>query len=418
MYKRQAETHAAETGANPVAQDLPPADEQVGAPEITGVSNEVIQLIGDAFVNKPEGFTVHPKLQQQLEKRLDMSRNGNIDWGFGELLAFGSLLVEGTPVRLAGQDSRRGTFVQRHATLHDRANGQEWLPLSNLSDSQGRFFVYDSLLSEYAALGFEYGYSVEAPEALVLWEAQFGDFVNGAQSVIDEYISAAEQKWGQQSSVTLLLPHGYEGQGPDHSSSRIERFLQMCAQDNMIVSRPSTPASYFHLLRRQAYARPRKPLIVFTPKAMLRLRGATSPVEAFTQGRFEPVLDDNRGLDRNAVKRVLVHSGKVHWDLKAELDKNPNPEIALVRLEQLYPTPIEGLKAITDSYPNAELVWVQEEPENQGAWPFLALAFADVPGDRSFRPVSRPASASPATGSSKVHAAEQAKLLRDALTIS
>ena len=242
--------------------------------------------------------------------------------------------------------------------------------------------------------------------------------MNGAQSVIDEYISAAEQKWGQQSSVTLLLPHGYEGQGPDHSSSRIERFLQMCAQDNMIVSRPSTPASYFHLLRRQAYARPRKPLIVFTPKAMLRLRGATSPVEAFTQGRFEPVLDDNRGLDRNAVKRVLVHSGKVHWDLKAELDKNPNPEIALVRLEQLYPTPIEGLKAITDSYPNAELVWVQEEPENQGAWPFLALAFADVPGDRSFRPVSRPASASPATGSSKVHAAEQAKLLRDALTIS
>jgi 2-oxoglutarate decarboxylase len=320
-------------------------------------------------------------------------------------------------VRLAGQDARRGTFVQRHATLHDRANGQEWLPLSNLSDAQGRFFVYDSLLSEYAALGFEYGYSVEAPEALVLWEAQFGDFVNGAQSVIDEYISAAEQKWGQQSSVTLLLPHGYEGQGPDHSSARIERFLQMCAQDNMIVSRPSTPASYFHLLRRQAYARPRKPLIVFTPKAMLRLRGATSPVEAFTQGRFEPVIDDDRGLDRAAVKRVLVHSGKVHWDLRAELEKNPNPEVALVRLEQLYPTPIDGLKAITDSYPNAELVWVQEEPENQGAWPFLALAFADVPGDRSFRPVSRPASASPATGSSKVHAAEQAELIRSAVTL-
>src|SRR5690606_47345 len=192
-----------------------------------------------AFVNKPEGFTVHPKIQQLLDKRSDMSRNGGIDWGFGELLAFGSLLVEGTPVRLAGQDSRRGTFVQRHAVLHDRRNGQEWLPLSNLSENQGRFFVYDSLLSEYAALAFEYGYSVENPDALVLWEARCGDVVNGAQSVIDEYVSSAEQKWGQQSSVVLLLPHGYEGQGPDHSSARMERFLQLCAQDNMIVARPS-----------------------------------------------------------------------------------------------------------------------------------------------------------------------------------
>ncbi|MFE6995237.1 multifunctional oxoglutarate decarboxylase/oxoglutarate dehydrogenase thiamine pyrophosphate-binding subunit/dihydrolipoyllysine-residue succinyltransferase subunit [Microbacterium sp. NPDC057659] len=413
-----AETHAAETGATPIAPELTPVDDRVGAPEVTGVSEEIIRLIGDAHANKPEGFTVHPKLQQALDKRVEMSRSGNIDWGFGELLAFGSLLLEGTPVRLAGQDSRRGTFVQRHAVLHDRKNGQEWLPLTNLSDSQGRFFVYDSLLSEYAALGFEYGYSVEDTEALVLWEAQFGDFVNGAQSVIDEYISAAEQKWGQQSSVTLLLPHGYEGQGPDHSSARMERFLQLCAQENMIVARPSTPASYFHLLRRQAYARPRKPLIVFTPKAMLRLRGATSAVADFTQGRFEPVIDDARQLDRAAVKRVLVHSGKVHWDLRSELDKNPNPEVALVRLEQLYPTPIDELKAITDSYPNAELVWVQEEPENQGAWPFLALAFTDVPGPRQFRAISRPASASPATGSSKVHAVEQAELLKAALTLS
>ncbi|MEJ1091152.1 multifunctional oxoglutarate decarboxylase/oxoglutarate dehydrogenase thiamine pyrophosphate-binding subunit/dihydrolipoyllysine-residue succinyltransferase subunit [Microbacterium istanbulense] len=415
-----AETHAAETGATPIAvQTAAPApdDEPVGSPDVTGVATEVIQLIGDAHANKPDGFTVHSKLQQQLDKRVEMSRNGNIDWGFGELLAFGSLLVEGTPVRLAGQDSRRGTFVQRHAVLHDRQNGQEWLPLANLADGQGRFFVYDSLLSEYAALGFEYGYSVEDTKALVLWEAQFGDFANGAQSVIDEYISAAEQKWGQQSGVVLLLPHGYEGQGPDHSSARMERFLQLCAQDNMTVARPSTPASYFHLLRRQAYARPRKPLIVFTPKAMLRLRGATSPVEDFTQGRFVPVIDDDRGLDRNAVKRVLVHSGKVHWDLRSELEKNPNPEVALVRLEQLYPTPIDELKAVTDSYPNAELVWVQEEPENQGAWPFLALAFAEVPGDREFRDVSRPASASPATGSSKVHAIEQAELIRRAVTL-
>jgi len=412
-----AETHAAETGATPIAPDLPPVDAQVGAPDVTGVPLEVVHLIGDAHANKPDGFTVHSKLQQQLDKRVTMSREGGIDWGFGELLAFGSLLVEGTPVRLAGQDSRRGTFVQRHAVLHDRRNGQEWLPLANLSDSQGRFFVYDSLLSEYAALGFEYGYSVENPDALVLWEAQFGDFANGAQSVIDEYISAAEQKWGQQSSVVMLLPHGYEGQGPDHSSARMERFLQLCAQENMYVARPSTPASYFHLLRRQAYARPRKPLIVFTPKAMLRLRGATSEVEDFTAGRFEPVIDDDRGLDRSAVTRVLVHSGKIHWDLRSELEKNPNPEIALVRLEQLYPTPIDELKAITDSYPNAELVWVQDEPENQGAWPFLALQFAEVPGPRPFHAVTRPAAASPATGSSKVHATEQVALLKTALTV-
>jgi 2-oxoglutarate dehydrogenase E1 component len=411
-----AETHAAETGATPIAPDLAPVDEVVGAPDVTGISNEVVTLIGEAFGNKPEGFTVHPKIQQLLDKRVEMTKSGNIDWGFGELLAFGSLLVEGTTVRLAGQDSRRGTFVQRHAVLHDRANGQEWLPLSNLSDNQGRFFIYDSLLSEYAAMGYEYGYSVEAPEALVLWEAQFGDFANTAQAVIDEYVSSAEQKWGQQSGVTLLLPHGYEGQGPDHSSARIERFLQLCAQDNMVVARPSTPASHFHLLRRQAYARPRKPLIVFTPKAMLRLRGATSDVEDFTSGRFEPVLDDHRQLNKDAVKRVLVHSGKIHWDLRSELEKNPNDQIALVRLEQLYPTPLDGLKQITDSYPNAELVWVQDEPENQGAWPFLALEFDKV-RERGFRVISRAASASPATGSSKVHAAEQAEFLRRALAL-
>lgn len=411
-----AETHAAETGSNPVVDaDAVAEAAVVGEPETTGVPAEVIRQIGDAHANKPQGFTVHSKLQQLLDKRVQMSRNGQIDWGFGELLAFGSLLLEGTPVRLAGQDARRGTFVQRHATFHDRVNGQEWLPLVNLSENQGRFWVYDSLLSEYAALAFEYGYSVENPDALVLWEAQFGDFVNGAQSVIDEYISAAEQKWGQQSSVVLLLPHGYEGQGPDHSSARIERFLQLCAQDNMTVARPSTPASYFHLLRRQAYARPRRPLIVFTPKAMLRLRGATSEVEDFTSGRFEPVLDDNRGLDKNAVTKVLLHSGKIHWDLRGELEKRPNPGIALVRLEQFYPAPIDQLNAVLDTYPNAELVWVQDEPENQGAWPFIALEVAKNLKGRGISVVSRAASASPATGSSKVHASEHADLMRRAL---
>nr|WP_154921334.1 multifunctional oxoglutarate decarboxylase/oxoglutarate dehydrogenase thiamine pyrophosphate-binding subunit/dihydrolipoyllysine-residue succinyltransferase subunit [Microbacterium testaceum] len=410
-----ADTHEAETGTNPVVTTDAADEPAVGEPETTGVSREVVQHIGDAFVNKPDGFTVHAKLQQLLDKRLDMSRNGNIDWAFGELLAFGSVLMEGTPVRLAGQDSRRGTFVQRHSVLHDRSNGQEWLPLANLSENQGRFWVYDSLLSEYAAMAFEYGYSVERSDALVLWEAQFGDFANGAQSVIDEFISSADQKWAQQSSVVLLLPHGYEGQGPDHSSARIERYLQMCAQDNMIVARPSTPASYFHLLRRQAYQRPRRPLVVFTPKAMLRLRGATSPVEDFLSGRFEPVLDDDRGIDRNAVTRVLLHAGKIHWDLRAELDKNPNPEIALVRLEQYYPAPIEELTRVLAEYPNAELVWVQDEPENQGAWPFIALEVADRLGGRPVRRISRAAAASTATGSPKVHANEHAAIMKEAL---
>ncbi|NYD71688.1 2-oxoglutarate dehydrogenase E1 component [Herbiconiux flava] len=422
-----AETHAAQTASIPVitadtqaVSDLerPEAqrDDSTTAPFETAVSLDALHSIGDAFDNKPAGFTVHPKLQQLLTKRVDMSRNGGIDWAFGELLALGSLLNEGTPVRLAGQDARRGTFVQRHAVLHDRENGQEWLPLANLSDKQARFWIYDSLLSEYAAMGFEYGYSVERPDALVLWEAQFGDFANGAQIIIDEFISSAEQKWGQRSSLVLLLPHGYEGQGPDHSSARIERYLQMCAEDNMTVARPSTPASYFHLLRRQAYARPRKPLIVFTPKAMLRLRGATSSVEDLTTGRFQPVIDDGRITDKGAVTKVLLHSGKIHYDLASELQKNPNEAIALVRLEQYYPLPIEEITATLSGYPNAELVWVQDEPQNQGAWPFILTELARHLEGRTVSVVSRPAAASPAAGSAKRHATEQAALIARALS--
>jgi 2-oxoglutarate dehydrogenase E1 component len=422
------ETHAAQTNSIPVitadenaVKDLErplaqQGEEGAGEPETTGVSQAVVHLIGDAFNNPPAGFTVHPKLQQLLAKRLDMSRNGGIDWGFGELLALGSVLLEGTPVRMAGQDTRRGTFVQRHAVFHDRTNGQEWLPLANLSENQARFWIYDSLLSEYAAMGFEYGYSVERPDALVLWEAQFGDFANGAQTIIDEFVSSAEQKWGQRSSLVLLLPHGYEGQGPDHSSARIERYLQMCAENNMTVARPSTPASYFHLLRRQAYARPRKPLIVFTPKAMLRLRGASSDVAAFTSGKFEPVIDDARITDKGSVKRVLLMAGKLYYDLLNELEKNPNPEIALVRVEQYYPLPAAQLTQAVDSYPNAELVWVQDEPENQGAWPFMILETSKL-GPRPLEVISRAPSASPAAGSAKRHAQEQADLIHRALTL-
>ncbi|WP_403020342.1 multifunctional oxoglutarate decarboxylase/oxoglutarate dehydrogenase thiamine pyrophosphate-binding subunit/dihydrolipoyllysine-residue succinyltransferase subunit [Salinibacterium sp. GXW1014] len=422
-----AETHAAQTNSMPIVtqdgnaqSDLERPDSQqddrAGELETTGVAESVITTIGDAHANKPAGFTVHPKLDALLKKRVDMSRKGGIDWGFGELIALGSLLLEGTPVRFAGQDARRGTFVQRHAVLHDRENGQEWLPLLNLSENQARFWIYDSLLSEYAAMGFEYGYSVERADALVLWEAQFGDFANGAQTVIDEFIASAEQKWGQRSSVVLLLPHGYEGQGPDHSSARIERFLQLCAENNMTVARPSTPASYFHLLRRQAYARPRRPLVVFTPKAMLRLRGATSDIADFTNGRFEPVIDDT-SVDKGAVKRVVLHAGKLHYDLKNELQKREINDIALVRVEQYYPLPLRELSAVLSQYPNAELMWAQEEPENQGAWPFIYMELKRSLPNREMKVACRPASASPATGSTKRSAQEQAELIDRALTI-
>ncbi|QTE30307.1 multifunctional oxoglutarate decarboxylase/oxoglutarate dehydrogenase thiamine pyrophosphate-binding subunit/dihydrolipoyllysine-residue succinyltransferase subunit [Pengzhenrongella sicca] len=380
----------------------------------TAVDRSVLERIGRAHTRAPEGFTVHPKLAQLLTKRELMSREGAIDWGYGELLAFGSLLIEGTPVRLAGQDSRRGTFVSRHAVFHDRRTGAEWTPLLYLAADQAKFWVYDSSLSEYAALGFEYGYSVERPDALVLWEAQFGDFTGGAQTIIDEFISSAAQKWGQHSSVVLLLPHGFEGQGPDHSSARPERFLQLCAENNMTVAVPTTPASYFHLLRRQAYARPRRPLVVLTPKSMLRLKASASAVEDFTTGTFRPVIgDDAAAAAGGAVDRVLLCSGKIYWDLLAHRTESGDLTTAIVRLEQLYPLSADELRDALAPFDNAELVWVQEEPANQGAWTHLSTYGAPLLG-RELRLVSRAASASPATGSAKKHQAEQAQLITDA----
>jgi 2-oxoglutarate dehydrogenase E1 component len=380
----------------------------------TGVPAAEIVHIGESFANPPQGFTIHPKLKQLMDKRAQMVREGGIDWPMAELLAFGTLLKEGTPVRLAGQDSRRGTFVQRHAVLIDKDNAEEWTPLLYLGEGQARFWVYDSLLSEYAAMGFEYGYSVERPDALVLWEAQFGDFANGAQTIVDEFISSSEQKWGQRSSVVLLLPHGYEGQGPDHSSARIERYLQLCAENNMTVAYPSTAASYFHLLRRQAYNRPRTPLIVFTPKSMLRSKAAASPVEAFTQGGFRPVLPDHDGVTQD-VTRVLFASGKVVHELDAEREKRSDTSTAIVRVEQLYPIPEQEIKDAAARYPGAELVWVQDEPRNQGAWPLMAQwlheDLCEMGEARPWRVVARKAAASPATGSSKKHAVEQAELM-------
>ncbi|WP_019145191.1 multifunctional oxoglutarate decarboxylase/oxoglutarate dehydrogenase thiamine pyrophosphate-binding subunit/dihydrolipoyllysine-residue succinyltransferase subunit [Aeromicrobium massiliense] len=382
---------------------------------VTAISPEALKAIADAHTNVPDGFTVHPKVMPQMQRRAQSITSGGIDWGTGEILALGSLLMEGRPVRLAGQDSRRGTFSSRFATMIDRTNGDEWTPLSNLTDDQAPFYIYDSLLSEYAALGFEYGYSVARPEALTVWEAQFGDFVNGAQSVIDEYISAGEAKWGQKSGVVLLLPHGYEGQGPDHSSARIERFLALCADDHMTLAQPSTPASYFHLLRRHNLGAEHRPLVVFTPKSMLRSKAAASQPEDFTSGTFQPVIADTT-VDAQKVERVLLCSGKIAWELFAERTKREgdNPRTAIVRVEQLYPNPVEELKAAVGAFPNASDVrWVQDEPENQGPWPHVALHYGEA-FDQPIKPVTRVALTAPSVGQHSRHLEEHKSLMQQA----
>ena len=385
----------------------------------TAVPRQVIERIGDAYLHVPEHFTPHPKMRKLMERRHQMSREGKIDWGFGELLAFGSLLIEGTPVRMSGEDCRRGTFVQRHAVLHDHDTGREWTPLDFLTPDQKMLSIYDSSLSEYGPLAFEYGYSVERPSALVLWEAQFGDFVNGAQLVVDEFISAAEQKWGQHASLVMLLPHGYEGQGPDHSSARIERYLQLAAQNNMRITQPSTPAQHFHLLRSQAYQRPRKPLIVFTPKQLLRLNAATSPVEDFTRGSFHEVLQESQDevlANASNVDRIILTSGRVYYDLVKARAKRNDKSTAIVRLEQYYPLAEEALAKALGAFPSsAELVWVQDEPRNMGAWPFLALNITDAAtGGRTLRVVSRPSSAAPSAGTAAMHAEQNERLMEAA----
>ncbi|MER6144784.1 multifunctional oxoglutarate decarboxylase/oxoglutarate dehydrogenase thiamine pyrophosphate-binding subunit/dihydrolipoyllysine-residue succinyltransferase subunit [Streptomyces sparsogenes] len=392
----------------------------------TAVNQEVIKRVAESQVNIPDRITVHPRLLPQLQRRAAMIEDDTIDWGMGETLAIGSLLMEGTPVRLAGQDSRRGTFGQRHAVLVDRETGEDYTPLLYLSEDQARYNVYDSLLSEYAAMGFEYGYSLARPDALVMWEAQFGDFVNGAQTIVDEFISSAEQKWGQTSGVTLLLPHGYEGQGPDHSSARIERFLQLCAQNNMTVAMPTLPSNYFHLLRWQVHNPHHKPLVVFTPKSMLRLKAAASKTEEFTSGSFRPVIGDEK-VDPAAVRKVVFCSGKVYYDLAAERDKRGVTDTALIRLERLYPLPGAELQAEIAKYSGVQkYVWAQEEPANQGAWPFIALNLidhlelsvgADLPASERLVRVSRPHSSSPAVGSNKRHQVEQQALVNEVFEI-
>ena len=416
VREAEAAVERGDTGARDALKLGVPAAQEEDAGTMVGwttaISPEVMARIGDAHQNPPEGFTVHPKIAQLFERRNKMAHNGGIDWGFGELLAFGSLLIDGVPIRMSGQDSRRGTFVQRHATVHDHETGAEWTPLRALTEDQAKLWIYDSSLSEYGVLGFEYGYSVERPDALVLWEAQFGDFANGAQTIIDEFVSSAEQKWNQSSSLVMLLPHGYEGQGPDHSSARIERYLQLCAQDNMIVVQPSTPANHFHMLRKQAYNRPRKPLIVFSPKQLLRRKGAVSSVEDFTTGTFQPVIGEVDAAITGA-DRVLLCSGRIYYDLLDARTKAGDTKTAIVRVEQLYPHPKEELAAELAKYPGAEVVWVQDEPANQGPWPSMALEMFPEMGI-AVRLVSRKASAAPSTGLHAVHNAQNAAILDEA----
>lgn len=388
---------------------------EVTPPEsiITGVDEATLRKIVATQIATPEGFVVHPRLAPQLAKRTEMLDEGTTDWATGEMLAFGSLLLEGHPIRLAGQDVRRGTFSNRHAVIVDQNTGGDWFPLRGLINDDNQFFVFDSLLSEFAAMGFEYGYSVERENALVLWEAQFGDFANGAQSIVDEFISSSLQKWGERSSIVLLLPHGYEGQGPDHSSARIERYLALCAEQNMTVAQPSNPASYFHLLRWHMKNAARRPLIVFEPKSMLRLKAAASAMADFTSGTFKPLIDDP--TVSNAA-RVIFCSGKVYWDLVAERAKLGENGTAIIRIEQLYPFPIEEFMAVANKHSNANLLWVQDEPANQGPYPFVALNTIEELEGRSLRRVSRRATASPATGSHHLHEEEQHALLTEAFT--
>ena len=388
---------------------------------MTGVPEAVLLRIAEATVSVPDGFTLHPKLARQFEQRRAMVADGSVDWSLAEALAMGSLLIEGTNVRLTGEDTRRGTFSQRHGVLVDHADGEEWVPLANLGTDPARFTIRDTLLSEYAVLGFEYGYSVESPESLTMWEAQFGDFVNGAEIIIDNFLVAAEDKWGQIASLVMLLPHGYEGQGPEHSSARIERFLTLCARNNLRVVVPTTAAQYFHLLRAQVRRERLTPLGVMTPKSMLRAEASRSSLDELAGGAFLPVLDD-LDADPAAVRRIIMASGKVAHEAmarRAELAADGSPvaaATAIVRVEQLYPWPDEQIEEVIGRYQQAtELVWLQEEPKNMGAWPFAHHQFHREMRDRLvLRHVARAESASPATGSGLVHRAEQEDLLRRA----
>ena len=385
------------------------------APVSTGVSTKVIAKVVAGLTKVPANFKVNPKIKRLLDARAQSHKDGGpVDWGFGEALAFGSLLVEGTPVRLSGQDCERGTFSHRHAVLYDSDTREKYIPLLNIDEKQERFCVYNSHLSEAAVLGFDYGYSLDYPRMLCIWEAQFGDFANGAQVVIDQFIASSESKWQRMSGMVLLLPHGYEGQGPEHSSARLERFLQLCAEDNIQVANITTPANYFHALRRQMKRDFRKPLIVMSPKSLLRLPAAVSKIAEFTTGSFQEIIDDVQAP--KAAKRLILCSGKVYYDLDTYRTANKVADTAIVRIEQLYPLHKVNLAQIAKSYGDAKLVWCQEESQNNGGWSFIAPQLEEIFG-RKAAYAGRDASASPAVGSLAVHKRELAAFLKDAFTL-
>jgi len=397
--------------------------EEIDGSEVipTGVTAEMIRDVAHKIALVPEGFHVNPKMVGQLARRAKTGDgSAPLDWAFAEAGAFGSLVLDGHRVRLSGQDSGRGTFSQRHAVLFDTQTGKAWAPLSELrspANADARFEVFDSSLSEEGVLGFEYGYSVVAQSALVLWEAQFGDFGNGAQTIIDQYIAASEDKWKQTSRIVMLLPHGYEGQGPEHSSARLERYLQLCAENNLQVCYPTTPAQYFHLLRRQVRPGMERPLVIMTPKSLLRLPAASSSIDDLATGGFQPLIDDAEITDAGAVKKVVFCSGKLYYDLAEARKKSENRSVAVVRLEQLYPFPLTSIRETLAKYANAtELVWAQEEPQNMGGWTFVQERLENMlPACKRPKYVGRSASASPATGSYSIHQKEQAALVAEAL---
>jgi len=411
------------TTVKPKKTELPPpAREEDGSAVVsTGADRGLLKTASEKISLVPEGFHINPKMVSQLARRAKMgSGEASMDWGFAEAMAIGTLVQEGFAVRLSGQDSGRGTFSQRHASMYDTVTGERWSPLTELKsdkDANARFYVFDSSLSESGVLGFEYGYSVVCPDELVMWEAQFGDFANGAQVIIDQYIAASEDKWQQRCRLVMLLPHGYEGQGPEHSSARLERFLQLCAENNLQVTYPTTPAQYFHLLRRQVRQEIVRPLIVMTPKSLLRLPAASSTIDELTTGGFRPVIDDSRITDRNAVTRVVLCSGKIFYDIDAAREEAPTADVSVVRLEQFYPFPAEALKKIFTSYPNArQFAWAQEEPENMGGWSFVHDRINELLSTNTeVRYVGRAPSASPATGSYAIHELEQKKIVDEAL---
>jgi 2-oxoglutarate dehydrogenase E1 component len=389
----------------------PPVDTSVGA--------ERLRMLNQELLKTPDGFNVHRKLRRPLSKRIEAIEQGGIDFGQAEALAFGSLLTEGVHVRLTGQDTERGTFSHRHLVLHDENTGLRYTPMQNLEDASAPFELYNSPLSEIACLGFEYGYSAASPNSLVLWEAQFGDFANAAQVIIDSFIVSGESKWGQTSRLTLLLPHGYEGSGPEHSSARIERFLALGAEGNIRIAYPTTAAQYFHLLRRQALIRKPRPLIVFTPKGLLRLDGAASSLQQLTEGELHFILDDPKAADRHEkVERLVLCTGKVYYDMDASERRESAENVAIARVEMLYPFAKEQLEALIASYPNLkEIAWVQEEPRNMGAWKVMSRRMPGlVPEGVELTYIGRQGRASTGEGYSGAHVLEQERIVLTALT--